>query len=1046
LLVQANGSADANVNWLLRVKNTNVIRILLLLNGGTSNAFVDGTTTVNLNTWYYIAATCDGTGASANLKLWVNGNYEGGTTFNSSQVNTNTANTRVMAWPDVPTYTAGYASNVRILKGTALYTGTGPITVPTSPLTPISNTSLLTCQSNRFKDNSTANSGQPFTITVNGTPQVTPYFYPSGFTAPAASPGAVLLNGSSQFLKSTTATTAFQFGTNPYTVECWLYQPSRPARQYVCGGSFSGTGFQIFMDSGLLRCSATGIGDLPAATIAVPLNAWTHIAVVRTSTSAGGVAYYVNGVPAGTNTMSADISGTASYIDVGTSADSTTEPTIGYIANFRSVKGTAVYTGAFTPPSGPLTQTGGTYPSLTNVVTGFSAANTSLLLNLADSNYTSATNGVQNNTFIDSSNYAFPITRNGTPTQGSSTPYWPNGQWSNYFNGSTDYLSNATSGLITSAATYTVEGWIYLISNAADGGILATGDTSTSPVGFNIKISTGKLVWGEAWFTSFVTSSSSVPFNQWTHFACVKSSSSASGAKIYINGNLDVTGTLPNSTYGTSSFVVGRQYTGQNNTYLNAYLSNLRMVNGVAVYTGNFTPPTSPLQKTQSGNGGTIQAITGSQTSLLTCQSNRFIDNSNNNFTLTVNGSPTVQAFQPFSPTASYTTALYGGSGYFNGSTDYLTISNNTVIGTNSFTIEFWLYLTKSGQDQFVYGWRSGSDSSPIIYLNSPSNLVTFQSQVSIFMTSSTSVVPNTWTHIAIVRNGTGSNNLKMYFNGQEVASTTSSTNFSYSGTVNIGNGNGVTVYYGGYVSNFRVVNGVAVYTGAFTPPTLAPLATTGPASAASYSSTTNVNTTFLTPASLLLNMTNAGIYDAAAQNDVTTVGSAVTDTTTKQWSPSSTFLNGSANYLTMPANPQWAMSGDWTLEAWIYPTTVSGVQIIINTRNLSAVTSPVMYLNGSNLVIDTGAAPVISAGTISINSWQYVAATRSGNSWKLFIGGSQVGSTTTNTTSYSTAYGCAIGRSSAGENFNGYIQDVRVTKGVARTITASPSAAFPTR
>jgi hypothetical protein len=139
-------------------------------------------------------------------------------------------------------------------------------------------------------------------------------------------------------------------------------------------------------------------------------------------------------------------------------------------------------------------------------------------------------------------------------------------------------------------------------------------------------------------------------------------------------------------------------------------------------------------------------------------------------------------------------------------------------------------------------------------------------------------------------------------------------------------------------------------------------------------------------------------------------------------------------------------MSGDWTFEAWIYPTTVTGVQIIINTRNISAVTSPVMYLNGSNLVIDTGAAAVVSAGTIIINSWQYVAATRSGNAWKLFINGGQVGSTTTNTTSYSTAYGCAIGRSSAGENFNGYIQDVRVTNGVARTITASPTAAFQTK
>ena len=64
------------------------------------------------------------------------------------------------------------------------------------------------------------------------------------------------------------------------------------------------------------------------------------------------------------------------------------------------------------------------------------------------------TNGAQNNTFIDSSSNAFTITRNGTPTQGSVSPFGPD--WSNSFNGTTDYL-RASSTIKT---TYDLNGYI----------------------------------------------------------------------------------------------------------------------------------------------------------------------------------------------------------------------------------------------------------------------------------------------------------------------------------------------------------------------------------------------------------------------------------------------------------------------------------------------------------------------------------------------------------------------------------------------------------
>jgi hypothetical protein len=51
-------------------------------------------------------------------------------------------------------------------------------------------------------------------------------------------------------------------------------------------------------------------------------------------------------------------------------------------------------------------------------------------------------------------------------------------------------------------------------------------------------------------------------------------------------------------------------------SYWVGLITNTRVVNGVVVYTGNFTVPTSPLTAVQS-SGTNIAAITGTQTALL---------------------------------------------------------------------------------------------------------------------------------------------------------------------------------------------------------------------------------------------------------------------------------------------------------------------------------------------------------------------------------------------------------------------------------------------
>jgi hypothetical protein len=121
----------------------------------------------------------------------------------------------------------------------------------------------------------------------------------------------------------------------------------------------------------------------------------------------------------------------------------------------------------------------GAWPSATPaVVTDPYFMYVPLLLN------TTSTNGQQNNTFLDSSSNAFTITRNGTPTQGSFTPYQPSGYWSGYFGGS-DSLNLATNAIPASGA-FTFETWVYVTGTAASQNIIAQYPNGTATGRFQI--------------------------------------------------------------------------------------------------------------------------------------------------------------------------------------------------------------------------------------------------------------------------------------------------------------------------------------------------------------------------------------------------------------------------------------------------------------------------------------------------------------------------------------------------------------------------------
>jgi len=660
------------------------------------------------------------------------------------------------------------------------------------------------------------------------------------------------------------------------------------------------------------------------------------------------------------------------------------------------------------------------------------------------------TNNAQNNTFLDSSTNNFTMTRNGNATQGAFTPYGAN--WGNYFDGTGDYLTTPASSItsiigtsqLTTSSVFTIECWINQTSRqshpdapALVGDMLPTAATNNWSFGPDAD---GLLSFCWNSINYYVKGNTIIPLNTWTHIALVIN---AGNIKLFVNGVLQtLSGAFQTITasVATNGYITIGQWNSGGSLYGHVgHVSNLRIVKS-ALYSTNFVPSTSPL-------------TTVANTGLLTCQSNRFIDNSTNNFTVTKNGDTTVQRFSPFSPTFAYNANTYGGAAYFDGSGDYLSVSYNSALALGSgstWTIEYWLYFNAafgtytpiSHQQDSTVRWDVEHAAASTVLLFDNSTITTF--------THPSTLVPYAWYHIAFVRDGT---TVRMYVNGV-ASSTTSTNNLSNvtSGSLGIGRnefGGAYFFYMNGYISDVRLVKGAAVYTGNFTPPT-APVAISGSASATSYTNTANVNTTFASSVtSLLCNFTNAGIYDSAMMNIFETVADSKVSTTQSKFGGSALFFDGTGDYLYSPSRPNLTFAtGDFTIEMWVNPTSLSATLTFLLGMRPATTNGfyPVIYADNTGTYWYVNSVNRISGGVLSTGAWTHLAVCRSGGSTKMFFNGTQTGGTFTDSSNYLMGrlyIGASDFNSGTAEYLTGYLDDYRITKGYARyTSTFTP----PTR
>ena len=211
---------------------------------------------------------------------------------------------------------------------------------------------------------------------------------------------------------------------------------------------------------------------------------------------------------------------------------------------------------------------------------------------------------------------------------------------------------------------------------------------------------------------------------------------------------------------------------------------------------------------------------------------------------------------------------------------------------------------------------------------------------------------------------------------------------------------------------------------------------------------------TAITNTSLLLNFTNAGIYDATSKNDLETVdGVQLSNAITPKWGSTSIKFDGTGDWLLnqAPIPPTTFGSADFSIEMWIYATTSGTQRWLFDGRIATPADGayPAIYISSGNVLVYyvSAAARITGTTTISTGTWYFVQVIRTSGTTKMYLNGTQEGSNYTDSTVYLNP-GAARPIIGAATNlvqpFTGYIQDLRVTNGYARP-TTTPTAAFPT-
>jgi hypothetical protein len=485
----------------------------------------------------------------------------------------------------------------------------------------------------------------------------------SGLAIQSASPAQYSYQFSSAGIRLPT-TTNLSFGSGDFTIEFWINAAaSQTTYAMVMDSSTNNTGTGIGLGTNVSGTAGKlsfyaqgGTSSTLNSTTTMTDNVWRHVACVKS----GNNGYiFINGVlEASTASWSGVTAASMSDGNIGrsrygsgTGGDNTFT---GYLSNLRIIKGTALYTSTFTPPTTTLIPVSGT-----------------VLLT------------AQSNSIVDNSAYAMVLTNSGVTTTSSSAPAITSGIGSISFP-STAYLNVPVALQLSTATTpFTIELYIYPTATLNGTGFFGTDFASTGSVPFALAatsslggISGSNLSFGfyngSSW--AGIQSSTTLTLNTWSHVACVYTGTTAT---LYLNGTSIGTYTGNwTANAGNTPFHIGRRW---DNGYGSSFAGNIagfRYVSGTALYTTTFTAPTLPLSPV---SGTQILLNNYTSAAVLT-------DSSSNNYTITGVNSPVWSTMSPGAGDAG-STWQYDGAGTWVANRNAKVVGNLTVLGNITGTV-----------------------------------------------------------------------------------------------------------------------------------------------------------------------------------------------------------------------------------------------------------------------------------------------------------------------------------------------------------------------
>ena len=180
----------------------------------------------------------------------------------------------------------------------------------------------------------------------------------------------------------------------------------------------------------------------------------------------------------------------------------------------------------------------------------------------------------------------------------------------------------------------------------------------------------------------------------------------------------------------------------------------------------------------------------------------------------------------------------------------------------------------------------------------------------------------------------------------------------------------------------------------------------------------------------------------------VTAYGNAHIETDQSKFGGASAYFDGAGDYLSIPNATDLTLSDatTWTIEGWMYPLDSRANSTLISKRSGSNPTSYYCGRLSGQLVFYNGTTLYTQTGTTANNSWTHFAYVFNAGNLKIFADGTKVGEWGSVALSeVNTVINIGRHYSTIEEAFNGYLDDLRITKGVAcyNANFTPPTAAF---